>query len=890
MKKLLINLFLVLFTTILSAQTTHFWGTTEFGGQDNAGTIYKLLNDGTQHEAMHKFEVQNPGSYPIGDMVEAPDGMLYGVTQSQGSLIGPTLMNLGILFKYNPDNNNIVTIKSFNYKDTINPISPLALGPDSNLYGFSDGYSVNRTSFIFRYNFKKETIEIVTNLNENTGYDGLYKLTLGSNNKFYGVNTKGGIHGAGTLFELDCYTNSYRKIHDFHRDTSGLTPNNSLLPASNGIFYGTCKYSYNSNGALYAFDPTTDSVKFTNIIVGEPASNLIEHPNGVLHGSSNLPDIGGIFQYNISTDSIFYPTTFHFNSFPLGFQNKFLLTKYSKILFASNWSNYFDSRIYEYFPQNGALKTIQAIENPTDLNRISGLIETSKGKAFGTFFSGGIEDEGFLFSLDSINSSDSINFRYQKRLDFGYSPEGRNPRYAPTYANGKFFGLCSRGGKFGKGVLYSYDPEYKKYKVHISFNDSTGANPQGEILYLNDKLYGICKEKGRYNGGSLFEFDPINESFKILSFFYSPNGIYGAKNPLGSITNIGNKLYGVCSNDNSFINISWFEFNLIDSNLRTLDYIVNNGPPSNFYPSGGLFYASDGNLYGLIDRGKNVVYRYEPSNDSLAILLEFGSGGSFSNSLRKTFIEHNQKLYAPLGLNSTLLEFNFTDTSYAEIGLISSNSLIRPQGKLTESKGKFYEVSNLGLGNIFKYNFNTDSMRSFYQFDGFNGAWPSHSIIEISACSTLTTGLEADSSGFKAIIENASFQWLKCDEEYKPVLGETNSTFSPSDSALYALEISKYGCKDTSSCVSLKTVGIHKIPNFPHNINPIFPNPFKESFQFKTNLQQPTIVKIYSKEGKKVYEKTILSNEKISPMIKPGVYILEIVSSNQIERQTIIKL
>ena len=885
MKTLLINLFL-LSTTLLSAQNTHFWGATEFGGEDNAGTIYKVLNDGTQHEVMHTFDVQNPGAFPRGNMVEAPDGMLYGVTETKGDFSGSMAVNRGTLFKYNPDSNTIVTLRSFDYTDSIHPSSPLTIGPDSNLYGFS--YGQGKTSMIYRYNIKRNTTEIVANLDDSTGYWGLYKLTLGSNDKLYGVNTKGGKYNVGTLFEFNCNTDTYRKIHDFHQDTTVAIPNSSLMLASNGILYGTSEYSYNNNSAIFSFDPITDSVKLEKIMPGLSASNLIEYPSGVIHGTTDGVTIGGIFQYIISNDSLFFPVTFQFFQNTPSVRNQFLLTKSNKILFVSGWGSYPTNRVLEYFPQNGTLKTIKQLEQFRIPIRNSGLIETSKGKIFGTIKWGGMENEGFLYSLDSINSPDSINFSYQKELDFGFAPEGRNPEHSPTYANNKFYGLTSRGGEYGKGVLYSFDPKYQKYTVHINFNDSLGTLPQGELLFLNNKLYGTCNQKGQFNGGSLFEFDPFSESFQILSYFDSSN-LIGARNPIGTLENIGDKLYGVNTIDALNLRGAVFEFNLTNLNLRKVGDFEYNGPPSDYYPSGSLFKASDGNLYGIIGSGSGALYRYEPSADSIAILRGFNLLSGIHNNPNSTFIEFNQKLYAPLIYEQSLLEFDYNDSSYAEIGLVDSNSTLIPEGRLIESNGKFFGVTHVGLGNIFSYDFQTDSLTHIYQFDGFNGAGPSNSIFEISACSTLATGILSDGSTFNAVIENADLQWLNCDQGYSPVLGEINSSFTPSDSAFYALEISKYGCKDTTACVSLRTVGINEHIDLSTKITSIFPNPFEESFQIKSSLQKSIEVRIYSQDGRKVYEEMILPKDLITPSVPPGFYILEIRSSDQLLRQPIIK-
>lgn len=71
--------------------------------------------------------------------------------------------------------------------------------------------------------------------------------------------------------------------------------------------------------------------------------------------------------------------------------------------------------------------------------------------------------------------------------------------------------------------------------------------------------------------------------------------------------------------------------------------------------------------------------------------------------------------------------------------------------------------------------------------------------------------LSADQSG-------AIYQWLDCDNNYAPIAGETNQTFTPANTGNYAVEVTLNGCSDTSSCALVDYAGIDELSNSPKEL------------------------------------------------------------------------
>jgi len=80
---------------------------------------------------------------------------------------------------------------------------------------------------------------------------------------------------------------------------------------------------------------------------------------------------------------------------------------------------------------------------------------------------------------------------------------------------------------------------------------------------------------------------------------------------------------------------------------------------------------------------------------------------------------------------------------------------------------------------------------------------------------------------------NANYQWLNCDApNYSIINGSTDSTFYFLQNGIYAVAIEKNGCRDTSNCIQINTVGIEKVDDYSFSV---YPNPANNEVIVKTN-------------------------------------------------------
>jgi uncharacterized repeat protein (TIGR03803 family) len=129
---------------VLSGAT--LYGTTEYGGISNSGTIFKINTDGTGFAILKQFTgwgtygvTNGDGAYPGAGLVLS-DTNLYGTTISGGiyGIQGGGSQGYGTIFRLNLDGTGYTVLKRFTFADGENPYAELTLS--SNLLYGTTGY------------------------------------------------------------------------------------------------------------------------------------------------------------------------------------------------------------------------------------------------------------------------------------------------------------------------------------------------------------------------------------------------------------------------------------------------------------------------------------------------------------------------------------------------------------------------------------------------------------------------------------------------------------------------------------------------------------------------------------------------------------------------------
>ncbi len=191
-------------TGIVQASDGNFYGTTSSGGTSQGGTAYKITASGT-FTSFGSFCVGigncPDGEYPRSPLIQASDGNFYGVT-SLGGIDG------GAVFKLSPPGALTPVYLFENPNDGgMNPVGQLLQAADGALYGTT---SYGGANGIFGGTVFRLTLDgMITYLYNFCGLvncvDGsspVAGLTLGTDGNFYGSTAYGGQSSLGTVFRM----------------------------------------------------------------------------------------------------------------------------------------------------------------------------------------------------------------------------------------------------------------------------------------------------------------------------------------------------------------------------------------------------------------------------------------------------------------------------------------------------------------------------------------------------------------------------------------------------------------------------------------------------------------------------------------------------------------
>jgi uncharacterized repeat protein (TIGR03803 family) len=182
------------YAVLVQGSDGNFYGTTEYGGTNGVGTVFKMSANGAL-TSLYSFTGTNDGANPVRGLVQGSDGNFYGTTQNGGT------NGWGTVFKITT-NGAVTTLYSFaGGNDGANPEAVLVQGSDGNLYGTTQNGGTNGWGTVF----KITTNGALTSLYSFTGgNDGAYPhgLVQGNDGNFYGMTVDGGLGGVGTVLRL----------------------------------------------------------------------------------------------------------------------------------------------------------------------------------------------------------------------------------------------------------------------------------------------------------------------------------------------------------------------------------------------------------------------------------------------------------------------------------------------------------------------------------------------------------------------------------------------------------------------------------------------------------------------------------------------------------------
>jgi hypothetical protein len=129
-------------------------------------------------------------------------------------------------------------------------------------------------------------------------------------------------------------------------------------------------------------------------------------------------------------------------------------------------------------------------------------------------------------------------------------------------------------------------------------------------------------------------------------------------------------------------------------------------------------------------------------------------------------------------------------------------------------------------------------------------------------------------------VSGASYQWVDCDNNYAPIAGATNQTFSPTSNGNYAVIVNSGSCPDTSNCETISVIGIEEIT---YSEIVLYPNPsYNGSFMISYDGTIEAII-VYDMTGREVGVDVDLNTKSVNGSeLASGKYMVRILTDNQL--------
>jgi uncharacterized repeat protein (TIGR03803 family) len=281
-----------------------FYGTTVYGGANFGGTVFKITPGGTLTTLYSLCAQTNctDGSAPYAGLVQATDGNFYGTTQSGGANFG------GTVFKITPEG-TFTTLYDFcshaSCIDGYQPYAGLVQGIDGTFYGTTERGGTYDSGTVFKITFGGTLTTLYSfcaKTNCSDGASPFAGLVQGTDGNFYGTTDIGGTNNVGTVFKITS-GGALTTTYSFVGYPDGLEPFAGLIQATDGNFYGTTS---ENGGTVFKITP---GGKLTTIYTfcrlpycadgSAPYAGLVQATDGNFYGttqSGGANSLGTVFK------------------------------------------------------------------------------------------------------------------------------------------------------------------------------------------------------------------------------------------------------------------------------------------------------------------------------------------------------------------------------------------------------------------------------------------------------------------------------------------------------------------------------------------------------------------------------------------------------------------
>lgn len=346
---------------------------------------------------------------------------------------------------------------------------------------------------------------------------------------------------------------------------------------------------------------------------------------------------------------------------------------------------------------------------------------------WGVTNAGGNDDNGTIFSTRFDGTGQRV------RHNFDFINPGISPGIfqQPVQYNGKLYGML-RSGEAGSPVIFVFDPASGQYQRAATLGDIGGKLGIGSLTLVGDRLYGVCARENNLDGGLIFEFNPANNQLVKKVSLTSTLGAIAVSN----VVAINNKFYGLTKNGGVNNRGMLYEY---DPAAGT---VVNRHSFSGLQELAQSFLTTFNNrIISVIPnsgiQGDGLLFEYNPATQTFFSRKEFSAAGEYNPSGPLSL--YNGLLYGIThegGDNGqgAIFSYNPTTFVYTKRASLSATTGLNSYSGLTLFGDKFYgafsDGGNAGDGVLFEYNPSNNLVSSKLLFSIATGTDPLGGMID----------------------------------------------------------------------------------------------------------------------------------------------------------------
>lgn len=450
------------------------YGAHRSGGANGNGTIFSIDPSDGSFAVRFNFDFSTSGRFPYSNLVQAPDGLLYGI---QDNIPGGTGATDG-LFAFDPTTDQYIAKPAIDENTFASNILQLTL-IEGNIYGMGDDGGPNGNGMILKYEPNSGL------LSEVFAFDGVFRwgegtVLSGQGNKLMYTSTDGNYSDDGAIITIDTVTREAKLRAKFFNFPEGRDPDRAMTKTSNNRFFGIAEGGGNYNaGTIYEYLPNTRKIigrfHFDVDSLRRYSRYLTEGSDGKLYGTTS-----------------YVPPSANENA---------RINPLAAAIGGNNTAT--DARyIFSFNPETFQLDTILNFNNvegnsPSDITSFT----FDGDDMYGVVTRGGTNDWGGVFRYNVTSGQYDFLFSYDNTTGYG------NTRVAVV--DGVIYGMTNAGALNQRGAVYKYDIANEQLTILKDFGISElNESAYGFILHTGGKLY---SELSRYPGG-LLEVDPTTDA------------------------------------------------------------------------------------------------------------------------------------------------------------------------------------------------------------------------------------------------------------------------------------------------------------------------------------------------------------------------------------------